>query len=442
MIESINSIEKTKIARGELLLTLLIYLSMFSNSYTFFQQPFEFYFGYLIYIVLLPVFIRRFGLNKNLGIIFTILALAGFLNIAVGNNTFPLFFKVFLGLMLSYFFYDSVIRFYDFDIEQLFKWYLKAAYIISIIGLIQFISFQIGFKLGYDYTFILNKWGVTPGGNFGIRINAIFSEPTYLASSISAAFFVSVYNLTRKNNILISKFQSLVIIATFFLSFSSLGQLGMLLTIILLMLNLGMAKYIFIIIGVLMMFFNILYNNVSEFRERYDSLTELSDKGASSFKLGKTHGSSFILYNNYIVTVENFKNNFVFGGGIGSHPIAFAKYNIAKDIKVEGFANNSADANSMFLRVVSETGLFGVFIVLYIIFKFYITRNKEHETYHWLVSNSILVMILLNMFRQGHYFLNGFPFFLLLYVYNSFSYKKTMTNLSTDAAKPSSISNS
>jgi hypothetical protein len=32
-------------------------------------------------------------------------------------------------------------------------------------------------------------------------------------------------------------------------------------------------------------------------------------------------------------------------------------------------------------------------------------------------------MILLNMFRQGHYFLNGFPFFVILYYYNSVSYK-------------------
>jgi hypothetical protein len=30
-------------------------------------------------------------------------------------------------------------------------------------------------------------------------------------------------------------------------------------------------------------------------------------------------------------------------------------------------------------------------------------------------------MILLNLFRQGHYFLNGFPFFVLMYIYNASS---------------------
>ncbi|MCB0410712.1 MAG: hypothetical protein KDD29_10870, partial [Flavobacteriales bacterium] len=132
----------------------------------------------------------------------------------------------------------------------------------------------------------------------------------------------------------------------------------------------------------------------------------------------------FILYNNYIIATKNFKENPLFGTGLGSHPIAFEKYSIAKHIKVHGFNLNSADANSMLLRLISETGLFGVIIMFYIIIKFYIKRDEEYETNHWLISNGILIMILLNLFRQGHYFLNGFPFFVLLYVYNYFDYQK------------------
>jgi hypothetical protein len=161
----------------------------------------------------------------------------------------------------------------------------------------------------------------------------------------------------------------------------------------------------------------VLYTNVGEFRDRYDSLTGLFT--GQEFKLGKTHGSSFILYNNYVVTKESFKSNFMFGGGIGSHPVAFKKYSLASKFKVAGFNNNSADANSMLLRLFSETGLFGVAIFVYIILKFYVRRDPGRDTFHWLVSNAILVMILLNLFRQGHYFLNGFPFFVLIYIYNA-----------------------
>ncbi|HRH11298.1 MAG TPA: hypothetical protein PLU73_07270, partial [Bacteroidia bacterium] len=57
-------------------------------------------------------------------------------------------------------------------------------------------------------------------------------------------------------------------------------------------------------------------------------------------------------------------------------------------------------------------------------FKGYIVRDPERPSNHWLISNAILVMILLNLFRQGHYFLNGFPFFVLLYLYNKIAYEK------------------
>lgn len=400
---------------------LFIYLSIFINSYVFFKSPFEFYFGYLIYIVLLPVFISRFGFSKELVLIFIILFLTGMFNILIGNNTAELFFKVFTGLALSYFFYYYVILEFEYNIEQLFKWYLYGCYIAAVIGVFQFVSFQIGFLPGYDYYWIFNKWGVVKGGNFGIRINSVFAEPTYLASVLSASFFVSLYNMFRRETYGITRFQSAVIIVVYLLSFSGVGQTGIFLTLIFIAVSYGLVRYIIVIVPMVFILFNFLYNNVSDFKDRYDGIVGLFS--GEEFELGKTHGSSFILYNNYRVALENFKSNFIFGGGIGSHPVAFNKYSLAKDWKVVGFNSNSADANSMLLRLISETGLFGVAIFLFIIIKCYVRRDERKETYHWLVSNSILVMIFLNLLRQGHYFLNGFPFFVMLYYFNYISYK-------------------
>lgn len=402
-------------------IVLFIYLSIFVNSYVFFTNPFEFYFGYLIYIILLPVFIVRYGFNRNLFFIFLTLLVTGLINIVIGQNTSVLFFKVFTGLILSYFFYYYVILEFDYHLEQLFKWYLKGSFIAAIIGIIQFISFQIGFKPGYDFSWILNKGGFISGGNFGIRVNSVFTEPTYLASTLSAAFFISVYNIFRKDGYYLSKFQSTTIITVYLLSFSGLGQGGIFLTFLFLAINFGLVRYVLIAIPAAFILFNLLYTNVRDFRERYDGLVGLFT--GEKFQLGKTHGSSFILYNNFVVATENFKSNFAFGTGIGSHPVAFEKYSIGKGIKVYGLNLNSADANSMLLRLISETGLFGVSIFLFIIFKCYVRRNEHYDSPHWLISNAILVMILLNLFRQGHYFLNGFPFFVILYYYNSVSYK-------------------
>lgn len=403
------------------IIVLFIYLSIFINSFVFFKEPFEFYFGYLIYLVLLPVFISRYGFNGSLVSIFLILLITGVFNIFIGNNTAALFFKVFTGLTLSYFFYYYVVLEFDFNIEKLFNWYLNGCYITSLIALFQFFSFQIGFVPGYDYSWILNKWGFAPGGTFGIRINSIFAEPTHLASVLSAAFFISLYNLTRKETYSISRRKSLIIVIVYILSFSGIGQTGLFLTLLFLAINFGLIRYIFIMIPVAIILFNVLYNNVEDFKQRYDGITGLFS--GEEFVLGKTHGSSYILYNNYTVATKNFKTNFMFGTGIGSHPVAFEKYSLAKGIKTFGFNSNGADANSMLLRLISETGIFGVSIFLIIIFKCYVRRDPNDDTYHWLLSNSLLVMILLNLFRQGHYFLNGFPFFVILYYYNSMSYK-------------------
>jgi len=416
------------------LLVVAIYFSVFINSFVFFREPFEFYFGYLIYIVLLPTFIVRYGFNRNLFFILLTLFLSGVVNIALGNHTFPLFIKVFTGFTLSYIFYYYVILEFDFNIDKMFKWYLYGAYIVSLIGIFQFISFQINFKPGYDFSWILNKWGFVKGGNFGIRVNSIFGEPTYLASTLSAAFFVSLFNLFRKDHYGINKIQSSVIVVVYLLSFSGLGQTGIFISLVLLAINFGLVRYIIIAVPAGIFLFNVLYNNVSEFRERYDSTVGLFT-GKEQFTLGKTHGSSFILYNNYRVALKNFSSNFLFGTGIGSHPVAFEKYSLAKGFKVKGFNSNSADANSMLLRLISETGLFGVCIFLFIIFKCYVSRDALNDSSHWLISNAILVMILLNLFRQGHYFLNGFPFFVLLYIYNYLSYTRQLPGQEAENSK-------
>src|SRR5438045_2530558 len=98
-----------ELERKNFWIVIFIYLSIFINSFVFFQQPFEFYFGYLIYIMLLPVFLVRYGFNRDLVYIFAILFLVGIANIFTGDNTSAQFFKVFTGLTLSYFFYYYVI---------------------------------------------------------------------------------------------------------------------------------------------------------------------------------------------------------------------------------------------------------------------------------------------------------------------------------------------
>ncbi len=418
MNESIPYIEQN---RANFWKVLFIYVSIFINSYVFFKEPFEFYLGYIIYIFLLPGFIIRYPINKSMVGIFIILIINGVLNIVLGNDTSAQFIKIFFGLLLSYFFYYYVINEFKFDIEQLFIWYMYGCYISALIGLFQYISFLVGFKTGLHLFYVLNKWGPHIGGTLGIRINSIFAEPTHLATVLSAAFFVSVYNMFSLNTFGLSRKKCAIIITVYLMSFSGVGQISIFLTLFFLAISYGLIRYILILIPVTIVLFNYLYANVAEFKSRLDGM--ISMFSGEEFKLGETHGSSFILYNNYVVALKNFATSPIFGAGIGSHPVAFEKYSIAKNMVVWGFNLNGADANSMFLRLLSETGLFGLGIFLMIIIKCYVKKTAYTKTNNWLISNAILIMILLNLFRQGHYFLNGFPFFLMLYYYNSVAYR-------------------
>jgi len=98
--------------------------------------------------------------------------------------------------------------------------------------------------------------------------------------------------------------------------------------------------------------------------------------------------------------------------------VAFEKYTITKHVNIYGFALNTQDANSMFLRLISETGLFGTSIFIFFLFYCFVKKRNEIDDEVWLISGSLFVLIILNLFRQGHFFYSGFPFYFWLYYFN------------------------
>ncbi|MFM7105010.1 MAG: hypothetical protein ACKOW8_05765, partial [Flavobacteriales bacterium] len=119
-----------------------------------------------------------------------------------------------------------------------------------------------------------------------------------------------------------------------------------------------------------------------------------------------------------------FGKNPLFGTGLGSHPTAFDRYSLTN---LEGAVQidfNNMDANSMFLRLLSETGLYGVSIMLFILLRNFIFRGNSVNEENWLISNSLALIILIYLIRQGHYFINGFPLFVWMYYYLAFSNRK------------------
>ena len=96
----------------------------------------------------------------------------GIIQILLGNNEMFVFIKIWGGLLFLLTFFHGLIEYYNYDVNRLFNVYLKWSVVIAYIGIIQVISFIIGFKLGYDYTWIFNKWAIHSGSLFFILSEA------------------------------------------------------------------------------------------------------------------------------------------------------------------------------------------------------------------------------------------------------------------------------
>ena len=397
-------------------INFMIFLSVFVSSITFFRDPFEGYFHYIIFLLLFPVFLLKFGLPKKIiGSIF-ILFVVGVLEIFLGNNTWPLFLKIFLGFVLSVSFYGYVLDYFKFDTQKIFSFYIKGAIIVSYIGLFQFVFFYLSFTPGYNFSWLFNKWGLVSGG-FGIRVNSIFSEPAQCAIVLAPACFVAIYNLISRNKkYLLTKFQSVLIILVTFLTTSSTGYIGLLFILLFLLFNYGKISYFFLGVPVIILASVLLYNNVPDFKSRVDTSIALWIEG--DFGIENTNTSSFVLYNNYHIAQENFLTNPFTGTGLGSHPIAFDKYSLTNRSDIIDLQFNKADGNSLLIRLISETGILGVVFIFVFMRRFYVRRDPFNvDATFWIISNSVLIIIILYLLRQGNYFLNAFPLFMWIYYY-------------------------
>lgn len=417
-------------------INVLIMISIFVSSIVFFKEPFEGYLHYFIFFLLFPFFIGSFGAPTKTFMLLALPLLIGGVQILLGNNEPGLFFKIFAGVLLSMSFYDYTFSYFQFDVEKVFRLYLQGALIVSYIGIVQFVSYRVGFTPGYNYNWLFNKWGVVPGG-LGIRVNSIFSEASQFAIVIAPASFVAVNNLLNPAvSYQYSRLQSVAILIAMFLTTSSTGYIGLFFVALLLMFNYDRLYYFFIGAAISIVGGWILYMNVPDFQKRIDSSVALWVYG--DFSIENVNTSSFVLYNNFHIATENFKSNFLTGTGLGSHPVAYDRYSLTKNEGILDFQFNKADGNSMLIRLTSETGLIGLFFIFWLLYKFYVKRNAGiQQNVYWIISNATLVLIALYLLRQGNYFINGFPFFVLLYYYNKKVYDQHLMQLTETSQTPS-----
>ncbi len=316
-------------------------------------------------------------------IVIFILLLSGVFSIIRHSTTVGGFLFQFSGITIVSAYYALFFKWTNKSGSEIFKIYCQLAYYLSAIGLILFLV-----KLGM--------------GRFE-PVRSIMAEPSHFAGIILPAYYYFFKNISSHRK------EFFVIILALILSGSSIGLVCALAGLFILPQRINLVR-IFLPLCVGLSLGVGLYFVMPDFKLRIDdtfnSLVKQDVEGANL--------STYALVSNLYVASENFKEHYLIGGGLGSHEVAHSKF-IQTLPGVEFFefnmTLNSKDANSFLIRVISECGLIGIFLI-----GWFLVGNYSKTSY--VISRAILLYFSYKLIREGHYFPPELYFFVFLYFTN------------------------
>ncbi|WP_445588523.1 O-antigen ligase family protein [Sunxiuqinia sp. A32] len=316
-------------------------------------------------------------------------------------------------LIVSY----GYIKYMNFDLDKIMKHYFTIVKIFIFFGGFQVLLFALG--QGEIFKNVLSF--LTIPGSITIRFQSFDREPSFAAYNLLPALFISLHNLIIKPNLFISRTWSVVIILAYLLTLSLIAYVGIILTVMVFYLRtLNTKKMLYAFpLSVLVLGIIIAAYMYPPIKMRIDDTLKVTTN-SSEEDLEQINLSTYAMYSNFVVTKSALENNPFFGSGLGTHEINYDKYIPSAMANLSDI--NKKEAASLALRLLSEGGIISFLIFIGFVFK---NKSKYKEsTNHlfmklWLLNNSIFIMILLHLLRQGHYTVSGFCLFLLLYYYSN-----------------------
>lgn len=416
-----------KISMKKTLNYLAVFI-VFSGAWSYDVQFFaEFRLLYAIIMICLFFWLSRTKavyFHKGFLLLFSVIAAVSCFAVFGGNNTAPFLIKQLIGIFFNAFAFYLLIKINNRDLRGLFKIYLRLAFIVALIGIIQEASYLLKFRPGYDYSGILPLWNLAIAGDLRfLRVNSILPECFFFSSVIMPAFFVSLASFMKDTYQFQKKWKCVVIIVSFFLSLSIIAYVGAIFVLLLLLYNNRKFRYVAACAVLIWGLAYLSYNNVNQMRAKIDNAVDVI---SGKSRLEDANLSVYGFVSNALVTYVTLKDNPFFGHGLGSHQVSYEKYIFGEKVvpmSVHRIGLCKGDAGSLFLRLLSETGLFGFIAFFFFIIKFYIPRWKDETGYLWLINNAVLSMCFVKLLKAGNYFVDGFFFFFWLYYFSKLELK-------------------
>lgn len=403
--------------------------SVFMDDFIFlrYQLPFDFYYYYLIFAASIIYYINSTGSIQLLPRWFTIsisALIVTTLSVTLIEDTYSLgVTKQLVGVVFTSIAYYTFLAYNNFEVKRIFRMYVFVALLISLEGLLEEI-------LNLNGIHINERIRMTTSGYY--RIYGLLGEPYFLAVALLPSMFYILYKTTIFEKIL-SKYNNLfitgVIFTCFIFTFSSAGFLGFGGIIVFWLYDknyLNFKSWKIILLPALIFMFFVSFNNIQkqwlEFNIKFNQTLEaFSNNSTKKEDITELNTSSFALYSNYIIAKASFSDKPLTGTGLGTHEANYKKYfsrYFDQDFVIRYGIFNTADANSMFVRLMSETGTLGLGLFFLFLFKNFIGKRGYSDPDlrdYTLINQSIFIWFIIRLVRTGNYFGNGFFLFFFMY---------------------------
>lgn len=371
-----------------------------------------------IEFIILMLSFKQIRIIYSVAIALAIVFFQSYLSVIFCTDTFTLFLQQFVSICITAAYWFTLVN--DRNIMVYLRLYKQMAIFTALVSIFQYIMSVLGVSSLATMSWLIKDQSRTPVG----RSAAFLNEPSYCALVLFPLVFFGIYQLFGRYKavqaIRLNFLEFIIIFAGFLFTGSSTGFFGVAVSIIVILLEYGISYKQVLILALSIICLGTVYNKVSFIHQRLNDTVHLvNGKG----NLDSVNLSTQSLIINKNIAVDSFKATNGFGGGMGSHPLSYDKFvgNYGPNIALQ----NNYDANSLMLRIISELGVVGIILLIYLLYKYRFRRNNNPSVQSYkIVSRMCLCYIFMRLFRFGHYFDCGLYMFIAIYYQCYFISKK------------------
>lgn len=362
-----------------------------------------------IQLVILIFLFKRIKIVLPYAMALVIIFFQTFICVIVGSDTFTLFIQQFVSICITAAYWFTIVD--ETNIIEYLRLYKQLAIVTAIVSVFQYLMSIIGIGSLATMSWLIKAQRSTPVG----RSAAFLNEPSYCALVLFPMVFFGIYQLLGRyrsaQSIRLTWWEFAVIFAGFLFTGSSSGFFGVAIAIVVIILEYGVSYKQLWIVLLAVICLGTVYNKVPFIHQRLDDTISLS---LGRGNLSSVNLSTQSLVVNKNVAVDSFEATKGFGGGMGSHPISYNKFvgQYGPNILVQ----NEYDANSLFLRIVSELGIVGIILLVGLLYHYRFRRNNSPDiAIYKIISHMCICYLFVRLFRFGHYFDCGLYMFIAMY---------------------------